>query len=354
MGAEVLRKDIKDRSFKRLYLLWGEEDYLKTQYCARLTGAAVAKGMESFNLHRFYGDSFDLKAFAEAVTNMPLMSEYKCVVLRDIAPESFGQSQWKDFTALLAEIPEGCVVILHFDALRPDKRSSRFKSLLTLAQKHGAAVELTKPTQGELEKWTYQKISQNGASIAPACLRYLLEYCGGDMNSLANEIEKLTAYANGGEIVKEDVDSLAVRPLSASVYDLSKAILAGNAARAYKILDGLFYQKEEPVVILATLSGAFCDLYRAKMAVQSGASQAEVERDFNYKGREFRVRNALRDCRATSLGYLERSLDLLFEADRKLKSSPVDKRVLFDELVAGILGLRAAQEPTRRREGGRA
>ncbi|MDR3644176.1 MAG: DNA polymerase III subunit delta [Clostridia bacterium] len=344
MSADVLKQDLKSGVFRRLYLLYVDEDYLKSHYCAKIIEKAVAKGMQGFNLQRFDGENFDLRLFAESVSNVPLMSANKCVVLRDLDPESLPQAQWKDFSGLLGDIPEGCIVILHFDALTPDKRSSRFKSLTGLAQKHGAAVELARMTPSEIEKWAYKIIAQHGCEIGPACLGYLVETCGSDMNTLSCEIEKFCACAAGGEITKEMIDSLAVRPLSATIYDLARAITSGKTRKGLQIIDELFYRREEPVVILAALSGAFCDLYRAKAALASGAGQADLERDFNYRGKEFRVRNALRDCRGVSLDYLAGCVDLLFGADEKLKSSRTDRRLLLEQLVVSLGALAEAEK----------
>lgn len=334
MNADTLKEDLKSGNFHRLYLLYGDENYLKEAYIGRIAAKAVAKGTEGFNLHRFDGDAFDLHRFESAVESVPVLGGCKCVIVRDLDPDGCPQAIWKDFMSILGEIPEGCVVVVAFDAVRPDPRkSSRFKALAAAAEKLGAAAELKHPTPAELEKWAYKRIAKSGCAISPACLSYLVEICGDDMNRLSGELRKFCACADGGEITREMVDGLAARPLNASVYDLARAVVAGNAKKALRLLDELFYRREEPVAILATLSGAFCDLYRARAALDSGAGAAELTRDFNYKGREFRARNALRDCRPADLTLLGRCVGLLFEADGKLKGSRTDSRVLLEQLI---------------------
>ena len=337
--ASVIEDHLKTGNFLSLYLLYGEESYLKSHYCRRLAGGAVAKGTESFNLHLFDGE-LNLSRFAAALGNMPLMSEKKCVILRDIDPDALGADEWEELEQALAAVPEECILILHFDAVAPDKRGKRWKRLLAICREKGVAAEMGRLPAGELARWVEKRVRQNGCRISREMAGRLIETCGRDMTRLCGEIDKLCAFASGGEIGPNQMDALSVKPLEASVYDLARAITAGNTARCLRILDELFYKKEEPVMILAVLSGAFCDLYRAKTALESGATQKQIESDFNYRGKEFRVGNALRDCRRQSAPFLSESLKILMKTDERLKSSRTDKRVVLEQLIFEMDALR--------------
>lgn len=333
MSIEDIRMQLRSGAYTRLCVLYGDEGYRKAYYCEKIIGRAVAKGMESFNLHRFDADSFDLPVIIAAVENLPLMSDYKCVVLKDIDIDKMPAVQWKELTGMLRDIPAQCIVLIYFDSFTPDKRGSRLKSLLQLAEKVGTTAELNRMGTGDLKKWAGERIARRGCSINDATLSHLIETCGDDMTRLAAEIEKFCALADGGEIRRETVDALAVRPLNASIYDLARTITAGRTSRALEIVGDLFNQKEEPVIILSALSGAFCDLCRARTAVDAGAGLKELTADFNYKGKEFRARNALRDCRDCSPAFLRRCTELLFHADADLKGGRKDRRLVFERLI---------------------
>ena len=58
---------------------------------------------------------------------------------------------------------------------------------------------------------------------------------------------------------------------------------------------------------------------------------------WDYKGKAFRLRYALRDCSKMSLEALRESLDLLAQADRRLKSSSADKRTVLEEVAAKLI-----------------
>ena len=157
------------------------------------------------------------------------------------------------------------------------------------------------------------------------------------METLHHEMEKMCAYVESGTITRETIDRLATRNLETTVFMLGKAIVAGNYDKAYQVLDLLFYQNEEPVNVLAVLSSVYLDLYRVRAAVQSGFSAQEPAKYFDYKKKEFRLRNAERDVRPLSLSMLRASLNVLLETDVSLKSARGNRRIMMEEMIARLL-----------------
>ena len=61
-----------------------------------------------------------------------------------------------------------------------------------------------------------------------------------------------------------------------------------------------------------------------------------IAEDFGYRGREFRVKNALRDSARYSVEFLRKALSLLEEADYRLKSSRADSRLIVEQAVTEL------------------
>ena len=74
-----------------------------------------------------------------------------------------------------------------------------------------------------------------------------------------------------------------------------------------------------------------------KVADAAGEPAESLGADFAYKGREFRLRNAARDAARLSLPALRECLDVLAEADMRLKSSRMDKRTVLEQAVAALI-----------------
>lgn len=335
MSLELLKKQIKTGEFANLYIIYGDEDYLKEFYCKKIIKKAVS-GFETFNLQWFDGAP-DMAQLAAAVNNMPLMSEHKCVVVKDTDPQSLRAGDWKELQGIIKSLPPECILIFYFDAVKPNpKKDARFKTLLTAASKQGLAVEIKTPSESDKVRFITKRAAENGCEIDADTARYLIECCGEGLNTIASELDKVCGYCGGGKITRQHVDAMVIPPMTSTIYDLARAVVAGRLDKAMSIVDELFYKKEEPVIILSALSGAFCDLYRAKAALLSEVSESRVVADFNYRGREFRVRNAMRDCRGVSINYLSKCLQLLMRADARIKGSSVDNRLALERLIIEI------------------
>jgi DNA polymerase-3 subunit delta len=337
--CKILSAHIREEKFLKLYLLYGEESYLKSFYSGKIAQKA-AGAMPNFNLHRFDDTNFDVDEVEAARDNMPMMSSYSCVVLRDIDPAALDEKRWKRLCEILSDIPDGCVFVLHYDTVEYDKKSSRWTKLIALARKNGMAADIGRLPEGELADWIIKQAKKKNAVISRENARRLMEACGSDMNAITSEIDKLSAFTKGGEISADNIAQLVAKPLDASIYDLAREVLSGRTDKALNVIDGLFYMRENPVRILATMSGTFCDLYRAKAASRSGKRQEDIERDFDYGRSAFRVRNALRDCGGIDINALRGCLALLLNADEVLKSSSIDKRFVLERLVVDMAGIR--------------
>lgn len=323
----------------RLYFLYGEESYLTAHYAALIAEKAVGgDDMGGFNLQKFDGQAVSFDAIEEAAEALPLMAERKCVAVCDYDVAANGATQER-LLALAADPPEDCVLIFWQDAVQPDlKKNAKWKAFAAAAEKSGVCVCFPRKTTGDIVKLLCSGAARRGNRLQPETARLLVEQCGDDLRLLLGELDKLCALAGeSGEITREQVETAATKNLEASVFDLSKAILQGNYARAYTILHTLLSQKEEPVSILAVLSNAYADLYRAKAAANAGVQAESLAADFGCRGREFRLRNAARDCARLSLAALRESLEVLAQADGLLKSSRTDKRVVLEQTVARLI-----------------
>lgn len=332
-----LKKQITRAEFARLYFLDGEEKYLVEYYAKKLMAKAGGGAFPDFNLQKFDGEA-DTDQIGAAVEALPFLSERKCVAVSDLNENSIrsgGEKKWID---LLAEIPETTVLLIYQPTLSVDERKNRgWKKFVTGLSKIGNTVRLNHRSEAQLEKLLCSGASRRGCELSRSNAAQIVRSCGSDLNTLLNELDKMCAFVRQGEISADVIDRLAVKNLEARVFDLSKAILSGAYDRAYEILDALLSQNEEPVSILAVLSGAYLDLYRVKVSLESGFTAREPAKHFDYARKEFRLTNAERTCRRFSSEMLRASLQALLSADIALKSARGDRRIVLEKLIAQLL-----------------
>ncbi|MCR4614626.1 MAG: DNA polymerase III subunit delta [Clostridiales bacterium] len=338
LDEKELKKHIKDGVFSHVYFIYGSEDYLKKHYVNSIASKAVSKDFEDFNLHKFDGKIPDLQEFRDITQTVPMFSEYRCTIVRDLPIEKMSKQDYEDFCDILENVQDGSIVIIWTDSIEDDARkSAKWKSIVQYMKKIGIVAELDKMDSSSIVRLICSGAKKRGCEISPDVAMYLLSTVGNDLNNLLNELDKLCSYVGDREIKKADVNEVAVRSVEANVYDLSKSLLAGNSERAFKILNNVLSQKVEPVIILGTIIMAFVDMYRAKVAVAGGERPDYAAKLFNYRGREFRLRNAARDASGLSITTLRACLDELDGADRLLKGSSLDPRIVLEQCMTRLM-----------------
>lgn len=339
-NEEKLKQHLKEGELLPLYVLYGEERYLVRQYAEKLRGRVAADDdLASFNLHRLDGLRCEFDEIGEAAEAMPLMAERTCTLVRDydVGAKDREESHPR-LMDLVGDPPDTCVLIFYYDAIQPVGKSVRWKEFLSAAEKHGAVIKMGRRTPEEVVRMLLSGAARRGCALRPENARLLLDWCGNDLNLLLCELDKLAALADGGEIDRALIERAATRNLESRVFDLSKFILSGQYTKAYDMLHTLFALKEEPIMINGVLSSAWADLYRAKVAAASGHKALEVTEVFpGYGDKAFRMTNAQRDAARLSLDTLRKGLEVLAEADRRMKSTSSDPRVVMEETAARLI-----------------
>jgi DNA polymerase-3 subunit delta len=331
------KKQIEKSDFSNLYVLYGEEKYLVVKYAQKMIAKAAGNAFSDFNLQHF-DDSASIDEIAGAVEALPFMAERKCVSVSDLNVESLRAQETAKLEELIANIPETTVLIFYLPTVVIDyKKDKKWKKFLTSINQTGCTVQLKKRSNPDLEKLLCSGATKRGCVLPRTGASRMISYCGNDMQTLLNELEKLCAFVKEGEITMQLIDQMVVRNLETKVYDLSKAIIAGEYDKAYGVLDLLFYQNEEPVSVLAVLSSAYVDIYRVRTSVQSGRGVMEPAKYFDYARKEFRLTNAERDSKKLTSSMLRQSLQVLLKADTALKSARGDRRIVMEKLIAQLL-----------------
>lgn len=331
-----LKKHIKQKSFSPVYVLYGSEQMFIKRYTEMLAGAVAGKNPSDFNFHTFSGD-INLDELAAAMQIVPFMSEYNCVLITDIFLDTLNSDDTDRLKTILAQKISGTVLIISMPSYVPKKNAAAFTSIVKKAEKNGSVIKFEKLDQNTLERYIAKWANQNGKFISHINASKIISSCGTDLNLLKNETDKICAYAKGEEITLDDINKLVTVNLETRIFALSDAVLSGHGDAAFQTLDRLFYQKEEPVVMLYVLAGSFVDAYRMRVANECGVPQSTVANDFEYGKRTFALKKAASSTRKISTEALRKCLDAILEADVAFKSTSVNYRLYLEQLIAKLL-----------------
>ena len=335
---QELKKSIEQGNFSNVYFFYGEEKMLMESAVKKLVHQATGNQFLDFNYQNFDGAFADAQEIVRAAEGLPFMADYKCVIVNDFNVEKRASADMEEIKELIKNPPESCVLIFYLSNLDFNvKRPGKWGSFITAVNKTGITVNFKRKTNSELEKLLCSAAQKRGCTLSKQNAAHILFLSGNDLQTLYNEIEKLCAYTKEGEITKEAIDLNVVRNFETTVFLLANAIVAGNYSKAYELLDILFYQNEEPIAILAVLATSYVDMYRVRACIQSGQAVSTLSQYFDYKGKEFKLKNAERDSANLSMSVLKGSLQLLLDTDVALKSSRTDNRIIMEQLLAKLL-----------------
>lgn len=249
---------------QRLYMLRGEEDYLRDRYLDILRGLCVPEGLDSFNYHRLNGPKLDLRELSDAVESVPFMGERTLVEVRDFDINRSSDYDVNSFAAILADIPEWTSLVFVFaPSYAPDGRIAPVKAL----KKYGVDAVFTVQSDNELIRWVvghFKRLEKNCPSDVAAHLLYV---CGTSMTTLQQEIIKLAGLVAGESITNKDIDAVAQKQPETKVYEMTDALGRGRYDQAASMLADLLADRDEtPSGILYMISEQMRRLYCAKLA----------------------------------------------------------------------------------------
>lgn len=334
-----LQTAIKAQAFNNIYLLYGEEKYLIKVYTDKLKAAILGESYLDFNFQQFEATSA-IDDIYDAVLALPVMSDRKLILVKDMDFSSLPVVEAEKLCELLTQVPEECTLV--FSQLTSNvslKQKAQAKKIFSVFSKNADVLELKKKSTTNLSDQLIRWAKKRNCQLSYKNADTIVEYSDGELLGLTNEMEKLCAYCKDREITKEDIDLVMVKSFTANVFELSKSICNHNYNRVYEQLNLLFYQKEEPVMIVAVLGSAFIDMYRVKSVEKDGKSTALLLNSFDYKNKEFRIRNASRQIRNLSYNQLGDIIDATLKTDIKLKSIRGNKRIMVEKLVAEIINI---------------
>ena len=340
MNFNEFKKSLNQKTKSNIYMLSGEE-YL-VNYCKNALEKAIFSENElnDFNKNYFSGENgLNSSQIEVATETLPINSEKKCVIINNISWGTINEETIQNLTDLTADIPEYCVfIICNSSAPNGKKEISKFKKIQKAVAEKGVYVNLDSkdiPLEKQLIFWAKKEY---GKELPSEYSKLIIKLCPNtDITGLKNELEKICLKEKEEVITEESISIISEYKSKRNIFDLPKALFSKNYAKSLEILEELLAQKEDPIAIVAVLSSEYIDLYRTKIFTLKDENPMDLKNIFDYKNKEFRIKNAVQKSKNISLENIIKSLDLLLETDLKLKSTTINPKLVVEELVIKLI-----------------
>lgn len=240
--------DIKNNDIKRVYLLYGEEDYLLKQYRDRLKKAIAGDDMMNYTYYE--GRATDIPALIENAETLPFFAERRLIVMENSG--LFKSGDGGELSDYLKEAPDTTYFV--FAEAEVDKRSRLYKTCGQM----GVIVEFKRQDDMTLKRWVAMLLKRDGKKMTERDIEHFLSLTGNDMVNIKNELEKLICYTGDREIVTaKDADTITTRQLENHIFDMVSAMGNRQQDKALKLYYELLSLKEAPLGILRLIVRQF-------------------------------------------------------------------------------------------------
>jgi DNA polymerase-3 subunit delta len=224
----------------------------------------------------------------------------------------------------------------------PKLESTAFKSKWFAAlEEHGTIVSADEVSLAALPAWIAARLKRQDQSADADTLAFLAQRVEGNLMAAFQEIQKLALLFPSGPLSFEQVKDSVMDVARYDVFKLSEAMLAGDAERYARILEGLRAEGTATVLILWAVAEDIRTLAKVSRAMQQNGNLAGALRDARVWG----VRQKLveRAVRRFTPNIAERALRQAAQIDKLVKG--LRQGDVWDELLQ--LGVRCARAGIR-------
>ena len=262
-----LNEDLKTGKFKQIYLLYGEEAYLKKQYKERFVKAMLPVG-DTMNYACYEGKNTDIKEVIDLAETLPFFAERRLILFEDTG---FFKSSGSDLADYISDMPETtCFIFIENEV---DKRSKLYKAV----KAKGHIVELGVQDENTLRRWVQGLVKKEGKTMSQGDVAYFLNKVGTDMENITKELEKLVCYAMDRDVLtRTDIDAVCVTQITSHIFEMVNAVADKKQRKALDLYYELLALKEPPMRILFLLTREYRILFHVKALLKQGYGKKEI------------------------------------------------------------------------------
>jgi DNA polymerase-3 subunit delta len=234
-----------------VYALVGDEDFLKRQVRERIIAAALGGEDPAFAVGTYAGDKLDFSTARNELETRPFLAPCRVVVVE--GADAFVTDNRPALEAYAARPSSVGVLILDVKAFPENTKLAR-----ALPDAAKIVCKVPPPYKlNDLLPWcTEWARTAHKKKLTPDAAQLLLELVGPSMGLLDQELGKLAVgVGSRPDIAAADVDALVGRSKAADVFRIMDAIGNGRPGEALSVLEELFTEGEDPMAVLAPLTG---------------------------------------------------------------------------------------------------
>ena len=335
MTADDILKDLKNRKYKPIYLLHGDEPYFIDQVSNYVEDQLLSEAERGFNQTVLYGKDTEVMTVLNAAKRYPMMAEYQVVLVKEAQDMKWGRDDddKKTINPLLSYLENplpSTILVFCYKYGKFDKRKKTYKAI----EKNGVVFESAPLYDNKIPSWIEGFAGSKGYKIDQQASAMMAEYLGNDLSKIANELEKLMLNVSAGQTItmQHVQDNIGISK-EYNVFELQSALSRKDPFKVNQIIN--YFEanpKANPIVlVLGNLNNFFSKVllyhYAKDKTPQSLARELGVNPYF--------IKDYELAARSYNYGKSMQIISLLREYD--LKSKGVDSNAGPGELMKELM-----------------
>jgi DNA polymerase III subunit delta len=253
---EEIISDLKNRIFKPVYFLAGEEPYYIDLITDYIQDKVLPEDEKAFNQIILYGEDTNIASIIDTARRFPMMASHQVLIIK----EAQSLKKLDDLVIYLENPLLSTILVFNYKYKTIDKRTKLYKTL----ESHGVYFESARIRDYLIPAWIERYLMVKGIKADPETSAMLTEYLGTDLHKIVNELDKLIITLPAGKPVI--TTALVEKNIGISKdynnFELQKAISEKNILKANMIIHHFANNpKDNPITLsIASLFGFFSKL----------------------------------------------------------------------------------------------
>ena len=259
------------KGLKPLYVVHGDEPLLAQETADAVRAAARAAGYTERKVFTVSGAHFDWSGLLGSSQAMSLFADRQLIEIR-IPGGKPGKEGSEALQRYCQTLSDDVLTLIHLPRLDGQQLKSSWFTTLDGA---GVTLRVEPVERRELPMWIARRLSAQGQQVAAGdegqrTLAFFADRVEGNLLAAHQELQKLALLYPAGPLSYEQVEAAVLNVARYDVFKLGEAVLAGQVARALRMLDGLRAEGEAPVLVHWTLAEDIRAIKRVQDAMADG------------------------------------------------------------------------------------
>ncbi len=320
---KTISQDIRTGELKQIYLIFGEEAFLRKSYKNQLKAALI--GDDAMNYHYFEGKGLDLKEIISLADTMPFFGERRLLQIEDSG--LFKGSGADELVEYLPQMPDTTYML--FVESEVDKRSRLYKAV----REKGYAAEMSRQDEKQLASWAGGILARAGRRITARTMERFLARTGDDMENIRMELEKLISFTEGRDVVTDaDVEAICTEQVTGRIFEMVTAIANRRTKAALDLYEDLLTLKEPPMRILFLIARQFNQILQVKELMEDGMGRDSIAAQLKLKS--FVAGKIMAQARSFTREQILSYVNLCVDSEEAAKTGRLNERMAVELLIA--------------------